>query len=270
MFDLLVRNALLITSNHQHDVIRGGQLGISNGKIEALLEADEAASAKREIDAGGRILMPGLINAHCHAADSLFRGLVENLALESWLEQVWIAEKAILTAETTRLGTVLGLAENLLCGVTTVIDMFWYPSEAVSAARELGMRVVTGGLFFDPPGVGDRNHDIYLAEAQTFFEEFSGAEDVFPAVMPHGSYTVSPEHLKDAKKIADLHNGLLSIHAAETRAEQADIQNRYGRSVIRHMDDLGLLDERAILAHCVHVDEEEIAILAHTGTSGRA
>src|SRR5690606_4581357 len=91
--------------------------------------------------------------------------------------------------------------------------------------------------------------------------------DVFPAIMPHGAYTVAPENLKTAKAIADRHGALFSTHAAETRAEQEDVTSRYGSSVIRHLEHLGLLDERTVLAHCVHLDDGEIEILAGSGAS---
>jgi 5-methylthioadenosine/S-adenosylhomocysteine deaminase len=137
----------------------------------------------------------------------------------------------------------------------------------VRAARAVGLRVATGGIFFDPPGVTDSTLDDRNAVAENFFDAFGNDEDVFPAILPHGTYTVAPENLKAAKAIADRHGALFSTHAAETRAEVADVTGRYGRSVIRHLDSLGLLDERTVLAHCVHCDDEEIAILARTGAS---
>ena len=266
--ELVIRNAIVITADQDRRVITDGGVAVSQGRIVAVGTAAELApwesGAARVLDASGMILMPGLINTHCHAGDSLFRGLVEDLPLEAWLQTVWKAEGAILNAETSYLGTVLGFAEQLLTGVTTVMDMFWYPHETVRAARTLGMRVSTGGIFFDPPGVNGHTPERRIAEAERFFADFSGADDVFAAVMPHGAYTVSPDTLKQARRITDSHGGLYSIHAAETRAEQADIQARYGRSVIRHLDEHGLLDERTVLAHCVHLDDEEIAILART------
>jgi 5-methylthioadenosine/S-adenosylhomocysteine deaminase len=219
------------------------------------------------VEAAGLLLMPGLVNTHCHAGDSLFRGLVEDLPLEPWLQAVWKAEGAILTRETVRLGATLAFAELLLGGVTTVLDMFWHPRETVAAARAVGCRVATGGIFFDGPG-GDRlTADRRLAEAASFFEDFAGAEDVMSATLPHGAYTVAPETLTAAKRLADTHGGLFSTHAAETRAEQATVTGRYGRSVIRHLDHLGLLDARTVLAHCVWLDDEEVAILARSGAS---
>ena len=91
------------------------------------------------------------------------------------------------------------------------------------AANDLGMRISTGGIFFDYPGIGNRSHEDFLQEAEKFFEDYNSNEAVFPGVMPHGTYTVSPKHLKEAKKIAERHNGLYHIHAAETLAELSDI-----------------------------------------------
>jgi 5-methylthioadenosine/S-adenosylhomocysteine deaminase len=246
-------------------------MAVSQGKITALEQTDTSAaenlSAKKIVSANGNILMPGLINMHCHAADSLFRGLVENLPLEEWLGRVWIAEKAILTPETTYLGSILGLAENLLSGSTTVMDMFWYPDETVKAAKDLGMRISTGGIFFDLPGIGGRSHKDYIAEANNFYQKHSSDDSVIPAVLPHGSYTVSPQNLSEAKSIADRHGMLFCTHAAETQAEQNDIKARYDNSVIRHLDKHKLLGETSVLAHCVHLDEKEISLLAQSKTN---
>ena len=266
--DLIVANALIVTADAGFSVIPEGALAVRAGRIAALGPAREIGrDAAEVIDAGGAILMPGLVNSHCHAADSLFRGLVEDLPLEPWLQTVWKAEKAILNRRTVRLGATLGLAELLLSGVTTVMDMFWFPEETVRAARELGMRVATVGIFIDFPGVDHVSHDARIKAARAFFDEFGGAEDVFPTIMPHGAYTVGPDNLTSAKALAEEYGALFSIHAAETRAEQADIESRYGRSVIRHLDHLGLLDARSVLAHCVWLNDEEIAILARTGTT---
>jgi len=146
------------------------------------------------------------------------------------------------------------------------MDMFWYPNQTVRAANDLGMRISTGGIFFDLPGIGDRMHVNYIKEAETFMATHQESETIFPAILPHGSYTVSPEHLEDAKAISDRYGALFSTHAAETQAEQADISNRYGKSVIRHLEAHNLLGPRTILAHCVHVDTTEIKMMADSGT----
>lgn len=245
-----------------------GAVAVKAGRIKALGPAAQIGrDAAQVIDAGGRLLMPGLINTHCHAGDSLFRGLVEDLPLEPWLQTVWTAEAAILTPETVRLGATLGLTELLLGGVTTTMDMFWHPRETVAAARALGVRISTGGIFFDGAGMDHRGMEPREQDAADFFAEFAGADDVLHGVFPHGAYTVGPKSLKAARRHADRHGALFSTHAAETRAEQADVANRYGASVIRHLHALGVLDERTVLAHCVWLDDEEIEILARTGAT---
>jgi 5-methylthioadenosine/S-adenosylhomocysteine deaminase len=271
MDDVLIKDALIVTCDGSHSIIENGVMAVSHGKITALEQSDTIAgvnlNAKKIVSANGNIVMPGLINMHCHAADSLFRGLVENLPLEEWLGRVWIAEKAILTPETTYLGSILGLAENLMSGSTTVMDMFWYPGETVKAAKDLGMRISTGGIFFDLPGIGGRSHEDYISEANNFYQKYSSDDSVIPAILPHGSYTVSPQNLSEAKSIADRHGMLFCTHAAETQAEQKDIKTRYDNSVIRHLDKHKLLGETSVLAHCVHLDEEEISLLAQSKTN---
>jgi 5-methylthioadenosine/S-adenosylhomocysteine deaminase len=269
LIDLVINNAIVVTCDAKGSVIDKGGVVVADGRITQLGTADQlapiAARATKVVDGSGHILMPGIVNTHCHAGDSLFRGLVENLPLEPWLQTVWKAEGAILNPETSRLGSVLGFAELLLSGVTTVMDMFWYPTETVAAARQVGLRVSTGGIFFDPAGVTALSIDKRIAEAERFFDEFGKADDVFAAALPHGAYTVSPDNLKAAWGVAHKCGGLFCTHCAETRAEQLDVTTRYGRSVVRHLDHLGCLDGRTVLAHCVHLDDEELDILARTG-----
>lgn len=266
--DLIVTNAVVVTGDAAGTVVHEGAVGTRVGRVVAVGPAAEIGREAAEVvDARGAILMPGLVNTHCHAGDSLFRGLIEDLPLEPWLRLVWKAEGAILTPETVRLGATLGFAELLLAGVTTVMDMFWHPFEAVEAARAVGMRISTGGMFFDGPGVDGLDGPGRLAQAERFIQAFAGAEDVRAGCHPHGAYTVGPETLRQAGALAERHGVSFSIHAAETRAEQALVRVRHGRSVIRHLDHLGLLGPRTVLAHCVWLDAEEIAILARTGAA---
>ncbi|MEM8569763.1 MAG: amidohydrolase [Pseudomonadota bacterium] len=267
-FDLIITNATILTADSKHTVVQSGALGVSDGRISALGSADEIGlDASKLIDAEGMILMPGLINTHCHAADSLFRGLVEDLPLEPWLQTVWKAEGAILNPETVRLGARLGFAELLLGGVTCVMDMFWHPAQTVQAAKDLGIRVSTGGIFFDFPGMDKFGPERRVADAEAFFSDYQGDPHVLAGTFPHGAYTVGPDNLRASRDVADRHGGLFCTHAAETKAEVADIETRYGRTVIRHLDHLGLLDERTVLAHCVWLDDAEIEILAGRGAT---
>ena len=269
--DLLITGAQLVTMDAHNRVIMGGGLAVHAGKIVEIAE-DHGLALLREragevIQAHGQIVIPGLINTHCHAGDSLFRGLIEGLALEPWLEKLWVAESAILTPEAIKLGSMLGYAENLLCGVTTVMDMFWHPAQLVAAADAVGIRVATGGIFFDPPGIDGLTREQREGAAKEFFKTHADHPSLIKTICAHGAYTVSAESLTIAQMIQDSFGALLTIHAAETRAEQKTVEDNYGRSVIRHLDELGLLTERTILAHCVHIDDEEIDLIAASGAT---
>lgn len=265
--DLVVRAAHVVTCDDAMAVIANGAIAVRDGRIVAVGPAAAVpVDGARLVDARDRILMPGLINMHCHAGDSLFRGLVENLPLEPWLQSVWKAERTILDPATCRLGAELGIAELLLSGVTTVMDMFWFPEETVRAAKVLGIRLATGGIFFDPPGMDGHLADRRLADATAFFDAVEGDPFIFPGCLPHGTYTVSPQHLQNAARLSRSRGGFWCTHAAETMAEQATVMERYGRRVVAHLANLDLLGSDVVLAHCVHLDAAEIGLLAASGT----
>jgi 5-methylthioadenosine/S-adenosylhomocysteine deaminase len=269
--DLVVHGARVVTGDPAGTQHEKGGLAVANGRILAVGPdaslAPYAHTSAQVIDAQGAILSPAFVNTHCHAANSLFRGVAEGLALEPWLDRVWRAEHAVLSPEVTFLGTAFGLAENLLCGVTTVMDMYWYPEEVVKAAAAVGARIATGPIFFDPPGMDKATGAQRLGLAHAFLDACRDAPHLILTVMAHGAYTVGPESLVQARDLARAEGALFCTHAAETRAEQATVLERYGRSVIRHLDHLELLSPRTVLAHCVHLDEGERELLAERGAT---
>ena len=261
---LIVKNALLVTCDAGHHVQPGGAIIVRGGKLVWVGATSDLPETDGEIiDAAGAILMPGLVNMHAHCGDSLFRGLVEDKPLEAWLQTVWKAEAAILgDADLCQLGTELGIAELIQGGVSTVMDMFWHEATGFAAANKAGIRWAGGGIFFDGPGMDGFGPETRLERAQALFE----AGHAFCGVMPHGTYTVGPETLREALKLTRARGGFFCTHAAETKAEQETIAARYGVSVIRHLDNLGALGPDVVLAHCVHVDAGEIALMAESGT----
>ncbi|REJ84592.1 MAG: amidohydrolase [Acidobacteria bacterium] len=269
--DLVVRRARVATCDDEWSTLDSGGVAVVRGTLVAVAPDEELATwigpSTEVVDAGGGILLPGLVNAHCHAGDVLFRGLVEGLPLEAWLEQVWRAERATLDEANTELGATLGYAECALGGVTTVMDMFWHSEANLRGARAVGLRLATGGIFFDGVGMDGIGPQERPRLAERFLCEHRNDPDVIGCVMPHGAYTVAPEGLRRAARIARRHDALLSLHAAETRAEQEIVGERYGRSVVRHLDELGLLGPRTVLAHGVHLDEVEIDLLAASGAT---
>jgi 5-methylthioadenosine/S-adenosylhomocysteine deaminase len=269
--DLVLRGAHVLTLAPGCKPIPKGGLAVRGGVIVAVGPDDEleglAARARRVVDGGDSALIPGLINAHSHVACTQHRGLIENLALEPWLQAVWAVESHYVTPQTTFLGALIGLAELLLSGVTTTIDMFWLGEPAAEAAKRLGMRISTGSWFFDGPSVCGVDAADWPKRAESFFDRWAGDDLVIPGCFPHAAYTVGPESLRQAHAIAERRGGLFSTHAAETRAEQRIIAERHGRTVIRHLDALGLLGPRTVLAHCVHLDDGEIELLARSGAT---
>jgi len=269
--ETIIKNALVVVCDRDHRVIEGGAVITSGRSIKwvgpSVNIEDDRLNKADVIDAGGKILMPGLINTHAHCGDTLFRGLVEDLPLEQWLQTVWKAEAAILgSGDITRLGVELGFAELLLGGVTSVMDMFWHPDRTFAAAEDCGIRLATGGIFFDFDGMDGDGPENRLRDAAGLFEQYGANDQMFVGTMPHGTYTVGPENLRGAIELANSNNGFFSTHAAETRTEQATINERYQTSVIRHLDVLGGLSSRTVLAHCVHVDDHEIDLMAKSGT----
>ena len=262
---LVVRNATVVTCDVNHRVIQKGALLVKAGVLEFVgPEAELPAHKGAQImDARGDIVMPGLINMHAHCGDSLFRGLVEDLPLEPWLQTVWKAEAAILKSpENCALGTRLGIAELLAGGVTCVLDMFWHCETGFEMARQADIRWASGEIFFDKDGMDGYGPEDRPGRAREMFEQHGE----LVGVLPHGTYTVGPQNLKTARDIARRHGGFFCTHAAETQAEQAIVTQRYGKRIISHLDDLDILGGRTILAHCVHVDEHETGLLARSGT----
>ena len=262
---LVVKNATIVTCNDDHEVIEKGALVARGGRLTFVGRQQDLPphGGAQIIDARGDVVMPGLINMHAHCGDSLFRGLVEDLPLEPWLQTVWKAEAAILRSrENCALGTRLGIAELLLGGVTCVMDMFWHCETGFEAAREADIRWASGEIFFDMPGMDGHQPEERPDRARAMFDQ----HDELVGVLPHGTYTVGPENLKLAGDISRRHGGFFCTHAAETAQEQSIVRQRYGKSVLHHLHGLDLLGPSTVLAHCVHVDDSEIGLMAETGT----
>lgn len=266
--DLLIEGGTVLTIDDAWTVIPDGAVAVRRADIVEVGSATDLASKYRDradtvIDASGKLVMPGLINIHTHGADSLFRGLIDDLPLEPWLERLWKVETAILNPRTVRAGARLAYAEMIRGGTTTALDMFWYPEASVEAAREAGFRVFTGPIWFDSPEIDGLSNAERRHRAAEFLQQYLHDPLITPCVLPHGTYTVAPPQLEDARELAEEHGVLFSTHLSETAAEVAQVEGQYGRRPPAHLDNLGLLGPRSILAHCVHLNRDEIDLLAN-------
>lgn len=245
-----------------------GSVGVAGDRI-ALVSPDESAAAEfraahpglREIDCRGRLVMPGLVNTHCHAAMTLQRSRADDLPLMRWLHEfIWPFE-ACQTPDDVALGMELGIVEMLLGGVTSFVDMYYFQHRCVGVAERLGIRAVLGCNYFDS------NIDEVLPQIGEAVRLAAGSDRVRIAVAPHSPYTVSPENLVRGRELAERHGLLLMTHVAETQDEVRIVREKYGQTSVEHLDALGLLGPKTIGAHCIHVTDSDIATLAARGVA---
>jgi 5-methylthioadenosine/S-adenosylhomocysteine deaminase len=267
--DTLILGPMVVTMDVGERILDSGAIAIRDGEIVATgARGDlEGVTSAETIDAAGMLVMPGLVNAHTHLGDSLFRSLVEELPLEAWLERLWISEREFVSRESVELGARLSLAEMIRGGTTCALDMFWFPEAAADAALGAGFRLVTGPIFFDfdgPDGVpvADR-----VAVGERWLERYAEEPLITPCVQPHNALTVSPDGLRAARGLADRAGALFHTHCSETATEVRQTVERFGHTPVAHLDELGILDGHTVLAHCVHLADDDFARLRHTGAA---
>ena len=246
-----------------------GWVGVVGNRV-ALVTASEQAAAEfrashpelREIDCRGKLVMPGLVNTHCHAAMTLQRSYADDIPLMTWLnDYIWPFESR-QTPDEVALGMTLGIVEMLLGGVTSFVDMYYFEDRCVEVAERLGIRAVLGCNYFDT-----NLEEVFRQVERAVGLAASGSGRVRIAVAPHSPYTVSPENLVRGKELADRYGLGLMTHIAETRDEIRIVRERYGCTPVEHLDSLGLLDRRCIGAHCIHVTDSDIGTLAARGVT---
>jgi len=267
--DLLIRGALVVTMDDPGTVFEDGVVGIADGEIAFVGDRDAgaAATAERTIDATAQLLMPGLVNGHVHMGDSLFRSLVEDLPLEPWLERLWVSEREFITHDNVSLGARLALCEMIRSGTTCALDMFWFPEAAADVCIEAGFRLVTGPIFFDfdgPDGVAAEDR---IGVGGRWLSRYADESLIVPCVQPHNHLTVSPEGMRAARGLADAHGALFHTHCSETATEVAATRERFGCTPVAHLDALGVLDGPTVLAHCVHLTDDDFALLRDRGSA---
>ncbi len=272
--DTLIYNGLVLTMESGLPVIENGALRIRDNKILQRGGADsvDMGDAEVRIDAGGGIVMPGLVNCHTHAPMSMFRGLADDLPLDVWLnEHIFPAEASQVTPESAGKWAAHSCREMLLGGTTCCCDGYFYEAQIARAMDDTGIRAVAaqGVIDFPAPGVPDPSQNINQA-VQCINEVKKLSSRLTPSIFCHSPYTCWPDTLVKAKKAADAAGVLFQIHVAETQNETAMIQEFQGiqdRSVVAYLDDLGILNKRTLLVHGVWVNDEDIKIIRSRGCS---
>lgn len=267
----LVTGGHVLTMDADFTEYPDGAVAIADGKIIECGEACDLAArylADETVDADGGIIMPGLVNGHCHAAMTLFRGYAENVTLDTFLEKLFAAEDSYVSPETVSIGASVACAEMALGGITSFVDMYWYPDETVRAAQALSMSIVAGPVFVAFPGFDDLSQwPMRTAFNEDFSKRYRETQGVFPSLAPHACYTLDEEKLTQLATIAEAQDLPVQIHASEASSEMDQVREMYDATPIEVLHRTGLLHQNCQLAHAVHLSDSDIALIAAAGAS---
>lgn len=260
--DYILSGGVVITMNEAMDVIPDGAVAVQDDKIAAVgakAEIEAAYQAAEVIDCKNQYIVPGLVNAHTHAAMTLLRGLSDDLRLDVWLMgYIMPTEREFVNAEFVKLGTKIACAEMIRGGTTTFADMYYFESDVAEAVTEVGMRALLGESILKFPSPDAQTYEESLYYARDFIEKWRDHPLIVPAVAPHAPYSNTEETLKRCTYLALEYDVPLIIHIAETQQEQDDNMRDYGQTVFRWLKSVGLLKAKVLAAHCVAVNDSEI------------
>ena len=266
--DLVIRNArYVLMCDESGSVLEHADIAIDDGRIVSVGES--VMGANTVIDGEGLLVMPGLVNLHTHLAMTLLRGIAEEVDLQGFLERVWAEEARIMDPAGVYAGTRLGALEAVLGGTTTALDMYFHPTESHRAAVEVGLRHVTGPVFFSFPGPDHLEWDerMVLARAWPQTLESLGGPHVPPALMPHAAFTVGLEHLAEIADLARQQRALVHTHASENDRENDDTVDATGMRPVPALEASGILTLAPVLGHGVRLDDHDRDRVAATGTA---
>lgn len=249
----IIKNAIIVTMNRSNEVIRNGQVEIDGNKITYV--GSERESEGKVIDAKGNIVMPGFVNTHCHLAMTLFRGYGENKSFDNWWRDVMRPLEDHLEKDDCYYGATLGILELIKNGVTTVADFYINPSKTAKAVLDTGIRASIG------VGAITGNEVISEKSLDKDISSISLSPRIKPILYAHSLYSCDESQFNELNKYAIKHNILKSTHISETLKEVGEIANKYGMSPIETLESFGFFDSPSLLAHCVHIDKDDIEIM---------
>ncbi|HEX3011347.1 MAG TPA: amidohydrolase [Syntrophomonadaceae bacterium] len=262
--DLLLDNITIIPMTTRGLVIEKGFIIIRDNLIYQMGSGTSPSGQyDKVIDGTNKVAIPGFINTHTHAAMTLLRGYADDLPLMEWLQtKIWPLEDR-LTGDDIYWGTLLANVEMIKSGTTAFADMYFHMDQTARAVEKSGLRgILSRGMI----GVGPENQ-LAIDQSRALFAEWNGAANGRIKFMlgPHAPYTCPPDYLKQVIDLADELGAGIHIHLAETRGEAEDIKKQYGKTPIELMDEVGLFKHQVLAAHCVHLTDNDIEILASRG-----
>ncbi len=263
--ELAISDATVVTMDAAGTVLHGATVLVDGGAIVGVgPEHGPPADARRIIDARRAVVLPGLVNAHAHLAMTMFRGLADDLDLEGFLARLLPAEGTVLSAETVAAGTALAVAECLRSGITTALDMYFFPEAAAAVAAEAGFDLRGGPVFVEFPGADHRRFPERLEWAE---QQLDATRPGRRWLCPHSTYLLDERQLRSVAALAATHDARVHVHACETRAELDAVRTRHGRTPIEVLRDTGLLGPGTVLAHGVHLADDDLPLVASSGAT---
>lgn len=244
-------------------VVSPGRVLVDGERI-ARVEEDRGPRppADEIIDADSGILMPGLINAHTHAAMVAFRGVADDLPLKEWLENyIWPLERQKVTPGLIRRAMKIACTEMALSGTTTFVDMYFFQDTAAEIIAEFGLRAFLGEGVIDFPTPSAKDPKVGLRLTRDFIEKWKGHPLIHPIVAPHAPYSCSENLLRESFEMAKAYDVPLQIHLAEAEWERTQFLKEKGKSPVRYLADLGGIWERMSGAHMNYVDADDMRIM---------
>jgi 5-methylthioadenosine/S-adenosylhomocysteine deaminase len=266
MAKLIIQNGNVLTMDREATIIKDAVLIVDGSRISYVGPKSKAPLVEAEkLDAGGGLIMPGLINCHTHASMTLMRGMADDLPLEVWLTEHIFPAETKLTPEAVYAGAMLACVEMIKNGTTSFCDMYLHARQVGRAAEESGLRAVVGEVIYDFPSPAYGELDNGFAWSQELIKGYQGHGRVRGAIMPHAPYTCSPSLLEKAAQISADLDADLNIHLAETQNETSQILEKYDKRPLDYLQDLGLVNHRLWIDHGVDLNEDEVARLAEAG-----
>ena len=276
--DLLIEARWIIPVEPSDTTLEHHAVAVLDGRIVDILptaDARQRYAAAETVSLTEHVLIPGLVNLHCHAAMTLMRGLADDLPLMRWLnEAIWPAETRHASTTFVRDGSLLAAAEMLRGGITTCNDMYFYPEATAEAFSRLGLRGVLGITVIEFPSQYASDADDYLSKGLATFDAWRDDPLIHFTLSPHAPYTVADKTLERVASLADELELPIHIHIHETLSEINDSLRDFGQRPISRLDQLGLLGPNLIGVHAVHLDDGDIdrltlhnCAIAHCPTS---
>ena len=274
--DLLITGGVVVTVDGNFSVFSPGALAIRGGEILAVGPAAEVGAkyaARERYDASGRIVMPGLVNTHTHAAMTLLRGIADDLPLDRWLtENIFPAEGKNVSPAFVYDGTLLAALEMIEGGTTTFADMYYFMSDAARAVDKAGLRAVLGETFIDFPVPDHKDLKETLAFMDSFVKRWKGHPRIVPAPAPHAIYTTAKETLLAARDFAQRERLPLLFHIAESAKELKDAREKWGKTPVGYLASIGFFDPPPdgsrlplVGAHAIYMDAADRGLVKQYG-----